>query len=63
MKISAILISLLALVYSTDVKFIKVLNKTHFECDENKILKMSAFNDDYCDCNDGSDENSKKLKK
>ncbi len=39
-------------------KFINVLNKTHFSCDDKKILKMKQFNDDFCDCEDGSDENS-----
>ncbi len=46
---------------SEEINYIKLLNKTHFSCDENKILKMNQFNDDFCDCEDGSDENSKLL--
>lgn len=42
------------------MNYIKILNKTHFSCDdEENILHLSKFNDDYCDCIDGSDENSK----
>jgi len=37
----------------------KLFNKTHFICDDQKILNINKFNDDYCDCVDGSDENSK----
>jgi hypothetical protein len=62
MKICLILSSFICyilLTKSNEVKQIKVLNKTHFSCDENKILKISAYNDDFCDCEDGSDENSK----
>jgi hypothetical protein len=57
------LISYVLLINSNEIKYIKVLNKTHFSCDENKILKMSAYNDDFCDCDDGSDENSRINKK
>ena len=38
--------------------YIKKLNSTHFTCDNNtKILPLEKFNDDFCDCEDGSDEN------
>lgn len=38
------------------------INKTHFSCDEGtNILPLDKFNDDFCDCIDGSDENSKNL--
>lgn len=40
--------------------FAKIFNSTHFSCDKgNKILDMGKLNDDFCDCQDGSDENSK----
>ena len=36
------------------------LNSTHFSCDEgSNILSSKKFNDDFCDCQDGADENSK----
>lgn len=36
-----------------------VLNDTHFSCDDGEnILDLDKFNDDFCDCRDGSDENS-----
>ena len=35
------------------------LNETHFSCDHGEnILDLDKFNDDFCDCKDGSDENS-----
>ena len=38
--------------------YINKINSTHFSCDNNtKILTIDKFNDDYCDCEDGSDEN------
>lgn len=37
--------------------FIKKINLTHFSCDNGKILPNEKFNDDFCDCLDGSDEN------
>lgn len=38
--------------------YINKLNSTHFSCDSNrKILPLEKFNDNYCDCEDGSDEN------
>jgi hypothetical protein len=43
----------------SEINYIKLLNKTHFSCDDEKnILNINKFNDDYCDCLDGSDENS-----
>jgi hypothetical protein len=55
------IISLIPSVLLNDqvIKYIEVLNKTHFLCDTNKILKLDKFNDDFCDCDDGVDENSK----
>lgn len=36
-----------------------ILNDTHFSCDDGEnILDLDKFNDDFCDCKDGSDENS-----
>jgi len=36
-----------------------IVNDTHFICDDGKnILDVDKFNDDFCDCKDGSDENS-----
>lgn len=41
-------------------KFAKIFNETHFSCDDGqKIFDLNKFNDDFCDCKDGSDENSK----
>ena len=38
--------------------YINKINSTHFSCDSNrKILPLEKFNDNYCDCEDGSDEN------
>ena len=38
--------------------FINMINSTHFSCDKNtKILPKEKLNDDFCDCEDGSDEN------
>ena len=38
--------------------FINKINSTHFSCDNGDVvLPLSSLNDDYCDCNDGSDEN------
>ena len=38
--------------------FITVINQTHFACDNDTlILPLTSFNDDFCDCEDGSDEN------
>jgi hypothetical protein len=38
--------------------YINQINSTHFSCDNNKkILPLEKFNDDFCDCEDGSDEN------
>ena len=40
--------------------FAKVLNETHFSCDNEKnILNLDRINDDSCDCDDGTDENRK----
>jgi len=40
-------------------KTINHLNSTHFSCDNGeRILDIDRFNDDFCDCKDGSDENS-----
>jgi len=40
--------------------FVKNFNNTHFTCDKgNNILDYERLNDDSCDCEDGSDENSK----
>ena len=40
------------------------LNSTHFSCDEgSNIFEIKKFNDDFCDCIDGADENSKKINK
>ena len=36
------------------------LNATHFSCDNGtNIFPAKKFNDDFCDCMDGADENSK----
>ena len=38
--------------------FIHKINSTHFSCDnDTKIFSLEKFNDDFCDCEDGSDEN------
>lgn len=40
----------------------KILNSTHFSCDNGtNILNLKNFNDDFCDCQDGADENSNLL--
>lgn len=40
-------------------KTANLLNSTHFSCDNGeRILDIEKFNDDFCDCKDGSDENS-----
>jgi hypothetical protein len=40
-------------------KVAMVLNDSHFSCDDGEnILDLDKFNDDFCDCRDGSDENS-----
>jgi protein kinase C substrate 80K-H len=33
------------------------INSTHFTCDKNRTLHINNINDNYCDCDDGSDEN------
>ena len=44
--------------YNLKQIYINKLNSTHFSCDNNqKILSLDKFNDNYCDCEDGSDEN------
>ena len=44
--------------YNLNQIYINKLNSTHFSCDNNqKILTLDKFNDNYCDCEDGSDEN------
>jgi len=49
---------LLFLLTPIESVFINQINKTHFSCDnEQNIFPMCKFNDDYCDCIDGSDEN------
>lgn len=41
------------------LKLATFLNDTHFSCDNGEnILDLDKFNDDFCDCKDGSDENS-----
>ena len=38
--------------------YINTINSSHFSCDNNKkILSFEKLNDNYCDCEDGSDEN------
>ena len=38
--------------------YINKINSTHFSCDNNtKIYPIEKLNDDFCDCEDGSDEN------
>lgn len=46
-------------IHSTSkINYIKKLNETHFSCDnDNKVLSLNKFNDDFCDCDDGADEN------
>jgi protein kinase C substrate 80K-H len=36
---------------------IELTNSTHFNCDTNKTHHIDNLNDNYCDCEDGSDEN------
>ena len=44
--------------YNSNQIYINKINATHFSCDNNKkILPIEKFNDNYCDCEDGSDEN------
>ena len=47
---------LLFIIYSVS-SHLNQINGTHFICDGNKTLLMNNFNDDYCDCDDGTDEN------
>ena len=43
-------------------KVANFINNTHFSCDNGEnILELEKFNDDFCDCLDGSDENSNYL--
>ncbi len=45
--------------YNSNQIYINKINSTHFACDNNqKILSLEKFNDNYCDCEDGSDENT-----
>jgi protein kinase C substrate 80K-H len=34
-----------------------MIDNTHFICDDNKTLHIENFNDNFCDCEDGQDEN------
>ena len=44
--------------YDSNQIYINKINSTHFSCDqEKKILSLDKLNDNYCDCEDGSDEN------
>ena len=44
--------------YESNQILITLINSTHFSCDnQNKILSLEKLNDNYCDCEDGSDEN------
>lgn len=42
-----------------NLKKLEVVNITHFSCDNGEnILSKNKVNDDFCDCVDGTDENS-----
>ena len=44
--------------FNSSQKYITKINSSHFSCDNNtKIFPLEKFNDDFCDCEDGSDEN------
>ena len=44
--------------YDSNQIYINGINTTHFSCDNGKkILSFEKLNDNYCDCEDGSDEN------
>ena len=50
--------SLLQNDFNSSQIYINKINSTHFSCDNNtKIFPLEKFNDDFCDCEDGSDEN------
>ena len=50
--------SLLQKDFNSEQIYIHKINSTHFSCDNNtKIFPLDKFNDDFCDCEDGSDEN------
>lgn len=36
--------------------YLRSLEYDEYKCDGSKILKGSFFNDDFCDCLDGTDE-------
>jgi hypothetical protein len=48
---------LLLIIINSVSSQINQINRTHFICDTNKTLHMNNFNDDFCDCDDGTDEN------
>jgi hypothetical protein len=54
-----VFVVLLYVIKTQIIKQIKVINQTFFSCDGNKTFSMDKFNDNFCDCDDGSDENSK----
>ena len=50
--------SLLEKDFASPQIYIHKINSTHFSCDNNtKIFTLEKFNDNFCDCEDGSDEN------
>ena len=50
--------SLLEKDFASPQIYIHKINSTHFSCDNNtKIFPLEKFNDNFCDCEDGSDEN------
>ena len=50
--------SLLQKDFNSEQIYINRINSTHFSCDNNsKIFPLEKYNDDFCDCEDGSDEN------
>jgi hypothetical protein len=58
-KYIVLFISISLFIFTNCSYYINMINKTHFDCDQGKnILHINKFNDDFCDCQDGRDENS-----
>lgn len=61
-KMIFLALTILHVLTQVKASYMKQINHTHFSCDDgNNIQPIKHFNDDYCDCEDGSDENSKFL--